>query len=89
MSVTPGYFYWKMEENWNQKRNPSVFDSPPTCIYPATRNLSDNPGTEMRIWIVPAFISYFAGNDCYKGITIYQFKLHNQPRLVLQGPCPL
>ena len=43
----------------------------------------------MRIWIVPAFISYFAGSDCYKGIVIYKFKLHNQPRLVLQGPCPL
>ena len=37
---------------------------------------SNTTGTEMRIWIVPAFISYFAGNDCYKGIIIYEFKLH-------------
>ena len=34
--VAPGYFYWKIEGN-RTKRNPQLFDSPPTyCIYPET-----------------------------------------------------
>ena len=46
MNMAPGYFQRKTEEQINRtKRNPQLFDSPPTCCaYPATSNLSDNPG---------------------------------------------
>ena len=49
--ISPGYYecgtrllLMENKKKIRTKRNPQVFDSPPTsCIYPATRNLNDNP----------------------------------------------